>query len=58
VAHAYTPGLRVSDAATVRRERRLPLKGEVLVGVGESVAPETTVARAELPGNVLAVSHF
>ena len=56
MAHAYTPGLRVSDAAIVRRERRLPLKGEVLVALGDAVAPDTIVARAELPGNVLAVS--
>jgi hypothetical protein len=56
VAHAYTPGLRVTDAAIVRRERRLPLKGEVLAALGDAVAPDTVVARASLPGNVLAVS--
>ena len=55
MAHAYTPGLRVTGDAVVRRERRLPLKGEVLAAVGDAVAPDTVVARAELPGNVIAV---
>jgi hypothetical protein len=52
VAHAYTPGLRITGAATLRRERRLPLKGQVLVERGARVNPETVVARTELPGNV------
>ena len=56
MAHAYTPGLRVTDRAVLRRERRLPLKGEVLVSVGHQVAPDTIVARAELPGNVQIVN--
>jgi hypothetical protein len=56
VAHAYTPGLRVSEHAVLRRERRLPLKGQVLVQSGEHVAAETVVARTELPGNVQTVN--
>ena len=56
MAHAYTPGLRVTDRAVLRRERRLPLKGEVLVSVGHHVAPDTIVARTELPGNVQIVN--
>ena len=27
MAHAYTPGLRVTQYAVVHKERRLPLKG-------------------------------
>ena len=50
MATAYTPGLKVSPFTTIRKTRRLPLKGQVLVNVGESVSPETVVARAELPG--------
>jgi Predicted NADH:ubiquinone oxidoreductase, subunit RnfC len=49
-AAAYTPGLTVSADATVTKTRRLPLKGEVLVQEGQTVAPDTVVARAELPG--------
>ena len=56
MAHAYTPGLRVTDRAVLRRERRLPLKGDVLVSVGHHVAPDTVVARTELPGNVQIVN--
>ncbi len=52
MAHAYTPGLRVSERAVVRRERRLPLKGEVLLQPGDHVEAHTVVARTELPGNV------
>ena len=47
---AYTPGLTVSPDTLIRRTRRLPLKGEVVVRVGDRVGPETVVARALLPG--------
>ncbi len=47
---AYTPGLTVSESIVVRRTRRLPIKGEVLVQVGQAVTPEDVVARAMLPG--------
>ena len=50
LASAYTPGLTVSGDLVVRRVRRLPVKGEVLVAVGDRVAPGTVVARAQLPG--------
>ena len=56
MAHAYTPGLRVTPYAELLRERRLPLKGEVLVGLGARVEPDTVVARTELPGNVQTVN--
>ena len=52
MAHAYTPGLKVSEKDLVRKERRLPLKGEVLSHVGEKVLSETIVAKTHLPGNV------
>ncbi|HUV04323.1 MAG TPA: hypothetical protein VMX94_04375 [Armatimonadota bacterium] len=50
MATAYTPGLRVTPWATIRKTRRLPLKGEVTVKVGDLVEPDTVVARTELPG--------
>ena len=56
MAHAYTPGLRVTERAIVRRERRLPLKGDVLVARGETVTARTVVARTLLPGNVQTVN--
>ncbi len=56
MAHAYTPGLRVAEDAVLRRERRLPLKGKVLVARGDVVAAHDVVARTELPGNVQTVN--
>ncbi len=47
---AYTPGLKVSPHTLIQRLRRLPLKGDVLVQVGQVVTPDTIVARASLPG--------
>lgn len=56
MGHSYTPGLRVTPDTVVRRERRLPLRGEVLVRAGDAVGPDSVVARAELPGNVQTVN--
>jgi hypothetical protein len=50
MATAYTPGLTVSAYTTLHRTRRLPLKGEVVAREGESVGPDTVVARSEIPG--------
>lgn len=50
MASAYTPGLTVSGDITVRRVRRLPIKGEVLIKQGDSVTPEQVIAQAMLPG--------
>lgn len=56
MAHAYTPGLRVTELAALRKERILPLKGEVVVSEGDRVTAEQVVARTELPGNVHSVN--
>ena len=56
MAHAYTPGLRIAHSATVVRERRLPLKGDVLVSPGDPVTADQVVARCELPGNVQTIN--
>ncbi len=52
MAHAYTPGLKVTTNIKLRKERRLPLKGNVVVNIGDKVSAETIVARTELPGDV------
>ncbi len=52
MAFAYTPGLRVADHTEVRKERRLPLTGDILVTAGDSVTAGTVVAKTDLPGNV------
>lgn len=56
MAHAYTPGLKVTEKAVVKKDRRLPLKGQVLVKVGDKVTADQVVAKTELPGNVQTVN--
>lgn len=50
MATAYTPGLKVTARTMISRTRRLPLKGRVMVNVGDSVEPDAVVAGTELPG--------
>ncbi len=52
MAHAYTPGLKVTARSIVRKERRLPLKGKVIVKQQDSVSAEDIVATTSLPGDV------
>jgi hypothetical protein len=56
MAHAYSPGLKVLHETRVRKERRLPLKGEVTTEKGVMVTPDDVVARTDLPGNVQMVN--
>ncbi len=56
MGHAYTPGLKVTSRAVVRKKRILPIKGNVLVKVGDKVNPGDIVAKTELPGVVLPVN--
>ena len=51
MAHAYTPGLKVTDSTLVVKRRRLPILGEVLVKKGDIVTPDTIVARTKIPGD-------
>ncbi|MDP6170211.1 MAG: hypothetical protein QF780_09405 [Candidatus Marinimicrobia bacterium] len=52
MAHAYTPGLKVLKHSKVRKDRRLPIKGEVCKKEGDMVQADDIVARTNLPGNV------
>jgi len=53
MAHAYTPGLKVTARTLLRKERRLPLKGQVMINeLGAEVKAKDIVARTDLPGNV------
>ena len=47
MAQTYVPGLRVAASAVVRRERILPLKGDVVVEEGQLCKAEEVVARTE-----------
>jgi hypothetical protein len=60
MAAAYVPGLKVADRVQVRKVRRLPIPGEVLVRQGQAVRPDDVVARAKLAGNpqTINVAHL
>jgi hypothetical protein len=47
---AYTPGLRVTPLTYIRKIRSLPVKGQILVKVGDRVEFDTIVARCYLEG--------
>jgi hypothetical protein len=59
MATAYTPGLKVVARVSYRLKRLLPIPGEVLVALGETVLADKVVARTDLPGDVvpLNVAH-
>jgi len=52
---AYTPGLKVSAGTIIRKTRRLPLKGKVLVNAGDKVNANDVVARTDIPGIIQTV---
>lgn len=60
MSDAYLPGLTVSELTLVRKTRRLPLRGEVPVKLGEQVEPQQVVAYTHLPGrpHLVAVSNL
>ena len=52
MSKSYTPGLKVLKDTNVKKERLLPLKGNVHVKINDTVHPDTIVASTEIPGNV------
>ncbi len=50
MAYAYSPGLKVLKSTVLRRNRRLPIKGQTLVNIGDKVGAEQVVLKTELPG--------
>ncbi|MBL0063278.1 MAG: hypothetical protein IPP40_17795 [bacterium] len=52
MATSFTPGLRVAETTLITKDRILPLKGNVVVKVGEHMAADEVVAATNLPGNV------
>lgn len=52
MSSAYVPGLKVTDHIELKIERRLPLKGSVVVAKGDKVSWNTVVANTFLPGSV------
>lgn len=56
MGHAYTPGLKVTRRAIVKKKRLLPIKGHVIVKKGDWVNPNDIIAKTELPGVVFPVN--
>ncbi len=56
MAQAYAPGLRVAKKTVIKKERILPLKGEVIKKVGDKISKDDIVAKTFLPGNVTTVN--
>jgi biotin carboxyl carrier protein len=56
MAHSYTPGLRVTNKTIIKKDRILPLKGDVIKKVGDEVTRDEIVARTDLPGNVRTIN--
>lgn len=56
----YPFEVQVTPLTNVRRERMLPVAGEILVHVGERVEPVQVVAHANLPGEfrILPIAHL
>jgi hypothetical protein len=55
-AHAYTPGLKIKWVTSIYKERRLPLKGDVLVSLGKEVTHDLVVAKTLYPGDIHVVN--
>lgn len=58
MSYAYTPGLKVKKVTLVRKQRLLPIAGEVLVHEGEGVSWDKVVARTNVPGDIEMVPLF
>jgi len=56
MAHAYTPGLKVTRRVRHRARRVLPISGDVRVKQGDVVSARDVVAETHLPGDVLPVN--
>ena len=56
MAHAYTPGLKISHREVIRRSRTLPIKGKVLVNKGDALEAQQVVAETFMPGDIIPVN--
>ena len=52
---AYTPGLKIKRSVEVIKTRKLPIKGDVLVELGDIVSSDDTIARAYISGDPIMI---
>ena len=52
MSKSYTPGLKILEKTSIKKERILPLKGKVHVHEGDKVDADNVVASTKIPGNV------
>ena len=52
MGQAYTPGLKVTNRITHRARRVLPIRGKVLVKMGDAVEAQDVVAQTFMPGEI------
>jgi hypothetical protein len=50
-SQAYTPGLKRKEHSLIRKVRRLPIKGDILVKDGDVVSQDTTIAVTDVQGD-------
>lgn len=48
----HLPEKWITPLTSIRRERALPARGDVLVGPGEQVGPDDVIARCQIPGSI------
>jgi len=51
MAYAYSPGLKRAVKSIVKKRRKLPIRGKVLVKPGDLVLPDTVVIEATIQGD-------
>lgn len=54
--HAYTPGLKIKRNVIVKKLRKLPIKGTVLVKIGDNVSYDTIIAEGLVPGDPVIIN--
>ena len=52
MSKSYTPGLKILKNTVIRKERKLPLKGDINCSKGDAVKYNNVVASTFLPGNI------
>jgi len=50
-SQAYTPGLKRKELSLIRKERKLPMRGKVLVKEGDVISHDTMLAVTNVPGD-------